>query len=227
MKKNILIVEDEESIVKIINNRLESNFYDVDVAFDGKDALSKISQKNYDLITLDIMLPYIDGFEICKNIRKKSKQTLVVMISAMGTEEFKTKGYEYGCDDYISKPFSAKELAIKIKSLLKRRTELSNLTSKNISNFILIKDMKTIKVNEQELLLTPSEYLILSTIILNSNRIFSRAEFTQLIYDNYLGEIDDRGIDSHIYHIRKKIKQYEPKELIKTVRGMGYTIHEN
>jgi two-component system response regulator VicR len=87
--------------------------------------------------------------------------------------------------------------------------------------------MKTIKVDEQELILTPSEYLILSTMILNSNRIFSRAEFAQLIYDNYLGQIDDRGIDSHIYHIRQKIKQYETKELIKTVRGMGYTTNEN
>lgn len=147
------------------------------------------------------------------------------MISAIGTEESKTKAYEYGCDDYLNKPFSSKELAIKIKSILRRRDELNNII--NLSKFTLNDDTKTIKINGYKLLITPSEYLILSTIILNPNRVFSRAEFAQLIYDNYLGKIDDRGIDSHIYHIRQKIKEYETKELIKTVRGIGYIINEN
>jgi len=228
MKKNILIVEDEQSIINLIKNRLDSNIYNVDIALDGKQALSLISKNIYDLITLDIMLPHSDGFEICKFLRKKSFHTLIIMVSALDTEDFKQKGYEFGCDDYIPKPFSPKELAIKIKALLNRREQLyCNPKAKRLSSFILDEDSKSIKVNNKELYLTPSEYLILSIMINNSNKVYTRGELAQLIYDNYFGEIDDRGIDSHIYHIRKKIKLYEQKELIKTIRGMGYTTNVN
>ena len=228
MKKNILIVEDEESIVKFIKNRLDSNIYNIDIATDGKKAFDLILKNNYDLVTLDLMLPEISGFEICKFLRKKTFHTLIIIVSALDTEEFKLKGYEYGCDDYIPKPFSAKELSIKIKSLLNRREQLCcSLEAKKLSSFLLDEEAKTITINSNKLHLTPSEYLILSTLISNSNRVYSRAELAQLIYDNYFGDIDDRGIDSHIYHIRKKIKTYEEKELIQTVRGMGYRINEN
>lgn len=227
MKKKILIVEDEELIVNIIKNRLSKEVYDVDISFDGKEALYKIEKNDYDLITLDIMLPFIDGFSLCKTIREKSKRTLIIMVSAVSTQEFKTKGYEYGIDDYISKPFSAKELSLKIKSLLKRRDELSTLEI--ISSGILsLNDIsKEIKVNNNNVNFTPSEYFLLSLFIKNKNRVYTRQELAQLIYDNYLGEIDDRGIDSHICNIRKKISQYEEKNLIKTVRGIGYKIDEN
>jgi len=227
MKKNILIVEDEESIVSFIKNRLDSSIYNVDIATDGREAFELILKNNYDLVTLDLMLPHIGGFEICKFLRKKSFHTLVIIVSALDTQEFKLKGYEYGCDDYVPKPFSAKELSIKIKALLNRREQICSFEAKNLLGFILDEELKTIKLNSHTLALTPSEYLILSTLISNSKRVYSRSELAQLIYDNYFGEIDERGIDSHIYHIRKKIKIYEEKELIKTVRGMGYIINEN
>ena len=227
MKKSILIVEDEETIVNFIKNRLKSDIYDVDIAYDGKEALQKISSNSYDLITLDIMLPHVDGFEICQNIRKKSKQTLVVMISALDTMEFKTKGYDFGIDDYIAKPFSAKELAIKIQSLLKRQEEMTSQDAKSIYDIILNEEAKEIIVNGFNMDFTPSEYLILSVLINNRNRVYSRADLAQVIYDNYFGEIDEQGINSHIYHIREKVKQFYDKDIIKTVRGMGYKIYEN
>ena len=227
MKKNILIVEDEESIVNIINNRLDSDIYNVDIAYDGKDAMYKITSNNYDLITLDIMVPFIDGFDLAKAIRKKSKQTLIIMISALDTLEFKTKGYDFGIDDYIPKPFSAKELAIKIHSTLKRKEEINSLKKQLVSNIILNEELKDIIINGFKIEFTPSEYLILSTLITNKNKIFSRMELAQLIYDNYFGEIDEQGINSHIYNIREKIKHFYNKDVIKTVRGMGYKIYEN
>ena len=227
MKKNILIVEDEKDIVNLIKNRLNSDIYNIDIAVTGNEAFLKVNSNFYDLITLDIMLPNMDGFKLCKEVRKRSKSTLIVMISALDTEEFKIKGYDFGIDDYISKPFSAKELSIKIKSLLKRRHEISSFDSKNISNILINEKIKNISINGFELNLTPSEYLIFFTLLNYKNKIFSRQELAQLIYDSYLGEIDERGIDSHIYHIRKKIKNYEEKELIRTIRGTGYTIHEN
>lgn len=204
MKKNILIVEDEEQILQLIQNRLDSDIYNIDIAIDGREALLKINSKLYDLITLDIMLPYVDGFEISKAIRKKSYQTLIIMVSALDTQEFKIKGYEFGADDYIAKPFSPKELAMKIKNLLKRREEINSQTKIYMSNIILDELAKEIKINGFCVDVTPSEYLILTIMIKNRNRVYSRAELAQSIYDNNLGEIDERGIDSHIYHIRKK-----------------------
>jgi DNA-binding response OmpR family regulator len=227
MKKKILIVEDEESIVSFINNRLNTDTYEVDVALDGQKALFKIQENYYDLITLDIMLPYVDGFELCNAIRKKTKKTLIIMVSALDTEEFKTKAYGYGIDDYIAKPFSAKELCLKIKSLLIRRDELSTFTQTNTSKVILNDQAKEIHVSGNLIEFTPSEYFLLSTFVRNNNRAYSRQELAQLIYHNYLGEIDERGIDSHICNIRKKISKHEEKNIIKTVRGVGYKIDDN
>jgi DNA-binding response OmpR family regulator len=227
MKKNILIVEDEETIVNFIKNRLSSDIYNVDIALDGKIATSKINSNSYDLITLDIMLPFVDGFEICKTIRKKSKKTLVIMVSALDTIEFKSKGYETGIDDYIAKPFSAKELAMKITAMLKRIEEISNAKTQSVHNIMLNEDLKEIIVNGFSIDFTPSEYLILSVLINNKNRVYSRSDLAQLIYDNYFGEIDEQGINSHIYHIREKVKQFYDTDIIKTIRGMGYKIYEN
>lgn len=227
MRKNILIVEDEELIVNFINNRLDEDLYNVDIALDGQSALMKIKNNTYDLVTLDIMLPFIDGFSLCNSIREKSKKTLIVMISALDTGDSKAKGYDYGIDDYIAKPFSAKELCLKIKSLLKRREELTSSKIESPSILVLNDESKEITVNSNPVDFTPSEYLILSVFITNKNRAYSRQELAQLIYDNYLGEIDDRGIDSHICNIRRKIAKHEEKNLIKTVRGIGYKIDEN
>jgi len=227
MKKNILIVEDEETIVSFIKNRLKSDIYNIDIAYDGKEALNKIAKNSYDLITLDIMVPYVDGFEICQRIRKNSKQTLIIMISALDSIEFKTKGYDYGIDDYIAKPFSAKELAIKIQSLLKRKEEISSLNAQSIVDILLNEEAKEILISGFNINFTPSEYLILATLINNKNRVYSRADLAQIIYDNYFGAIDEQGINSHIYHIREKVKRFYDKDIIKTVRGIGYKIYEN
>ena len=226
MNKNILIIEDEKDIIDFIINRIDNENYNIDTALDGNEALKKINNKTYDLITLDIMLPFVDGFEIAKRIRDKSKHTLIVMLSALDTIEFKEQGYDCGIDDYISKPFSPKELAIKIKSLLKRKEELSNNYSNIITNVLINENLKQIIINGFEIEFTPSEYFILSILILNKNRVYSRDELAQLIYDNYFGEIDEQGINTHIYNIREKIKKYYDKEIIKTVRGMGYKINE-
>ena len=227
MKKNILIIEDEEQIVSFIKNRLDANIYNIDIALDGRDALYKINTKLYDLITLDVMLPHTDGFAITKALRKKSKQTLIIMVSALETEEFKIKAYELGVDDYIAKPFSAKELSVKIKALLKRKEEINAEKAKHLSKIILHEEAKEILFNGFKINLTPSEYLILQILINNKNKVYSRAELSQLIYNNDLGTIDERGIDSHIYHIRKKAKNFDNKELVLTVRGMGYKINED
>ena len=227
MKKRILVVEDEESIVGFIRNRLDAQMYEVDIAYDGREAMSKIIAHSYDLVTLDIMLPHVDGFEICRVLREQSMQTLIIMISALDTLEFKAKGYACGADDYIAKPFSAKELAMKITAILRRKHEIETESDCHIPHLILKETSKEILVNGHTIEWTPSEYLILSTLIQNRHRVYSRQELSELIYDHYLGEIDEQGINSHIYHIRKKVEPFFDKDIIKTVRGMGYRIYEN
>lgn len=228
-KKKILIVEDEKYIINFIKNRLNKNLYDIDMAVDGNEAMSKILEKKYDLVTLDLMLPFVDGFEICQQIRTKNKKSIIVIVSALNTLEYKEKGYELGADDYISKPFSAKELSIKIDSLLKRKKELiADATNSEIFKDIIIDEgKKEIIINGFKLDFTPSEYLILATLIKNKNIAFSRSDLVELIYYSNYGQIDENGINTHIYNIREKIKKVYKKDIIKTVRGIGYRISED
>lgn len=226
MKKKLLVIEDEKAIADLIIQRFKTSLYDVDVATDGKDALTLLSTNKYDLATVDIMLPHVDGLTLCKKFRELSPQTFLILVSALDEEETKLKGYTYGADDYITKPFSAKELLAKVESHFRRHDTLTSQKSKNIHNLLLDNDKKEIKISGFQLALTPSEYLLFFTLLDNPKKLFSREELSYLIYENNLGEIDSRGIDSHISHIRKKIKKFDTIEYIKTVHGQGYIINE-
>ena len=227
MKKKLLVIEDEKAIADLIIQRFKISLYDVDVATDGREALTLLSTNKYDLATIDIMLPHVDGLTLCKKFRELSPQTFLILVSALDEEETKLKGYTYGADDYITKPFSTKELLAKVKSHFRRHDTLTSQKSKNIHNLLLNNDKKEIKINGFHLTLTPSEYLLFFTLLNNPKKLFSREELSYLIYENNLGEIDSRGIDSHISHIRKKIKKFDTIEYIKTVHGQGYIINEH
>lgn len=223
----ILIVEDERDISSLIANRLDANLYTIDSAYDGREAQSKIVSQKYDLITLDVMLPHINGWELATLIRNYSKETLIIMVTALDTHEFKERGYSLGIDDYIAKPFSPKELALKIQALLARRYELQNSSIINKSVLSYNKGVREFRIQANQIVLTPSEHTILETLFESSKRLFSREELAQIIYDNGYGDIDIRGIDSHIAHIRKKLSIYSDKEIIQTIRGAGYKLHED
>ena len=227
MKKKLLVIEDEKAIADLIVQRFKTSLYDVDVATDGSEAFTLLSTNQYDLATIDIMLPHVDGLTLCKNFREHSPQTFLILLSALDEEETKLKGYTYGADDYITKPFSPKELLAKVESHFRRKAILASKQSKIIQNLQLNDDTKEIKVNGFLLPLTPSEYLLFFTLLNNPKKLFSRDELSYLIYENSLGEIDSRGIDSHISHIRKKIKEFDTIEYIKTVHGQGYIINEH
>lgn len=227
MKKRLLIIEDEKAIADVIVQRFQTSLYDVDVATDGKEALALLSTNKYDLATVDIMLPLMDGLTLCKKFRELSPQTFLILVSALDEEETKLKGYTYGADDYITKPFSPKELLAKVESHFRRADTLSSLNSIITQNILLEDNKKEIKINGFKLSFTPSEYLLFFTLLNNPKKLFTREELSYLIYENNLGEIDSRGIDSHISHIRKKIKKFDTIEYIKTVHGQGYIINEH
>jgi len=226
MKYKILIVEDEPEIVNLIRNRLDDELYDVSVAYNGSDALALIQSEHFDLLSLDIMLPSVDGLTLCDEVRKRHKDSLIIIVSALDLDEKREKAYELGADDYIAKPFSPKILALKIASLLKRRVELSSVEEVSSGVIEHHKDLKRFYVNNAPLTLTLSEYTILKVLFESPKKVFSKEELSQILYNKDIGNMDKEGIGTHIYRVRKKIALLSDNDVIKTIRSLGYTLNE-
>jgi len=226
LKKRILIVEDEPDIAALISNRLDHRFYEVDHVECGAEAKRKIALNRYDLVTLDIMVPEVDGLALCDYLYTHFPKTFIIIVSALGHENDRMRGYDVGADDYVAKPFSPKELASKITAKLRRSSgEVHHVKEKN--RLILDEERLCIALNGFPLDLTPSEYLILSTLLKSPSMVFSRDQLAEIIYLEGQGAISSRGIDSHIAHIRKKLSISDSASSIQTVRGWGYKINEN
>lgn len=226
MKYAVLIVEDEPDIAQLINNRLDGSVYDVQIMADGLTAIGAVVKNSYDLVVLDIMLPKIDGYEICRMLRQKNKETIIMVVSSLDTEEHRLKAYSMGADDFMAKPFSARELAAKIDTLLKRRYEIQNGSITLLKSIKHDIGAKKIFIDGNHIALTPSEYLIFVTLLKTPKIIISREDLAQIIFDSGFGSIDARGIDTHIYNIRKKISAFSAKQFVLSERGVGYKINE-
>ena len=227
-KEKILVVDDEYHIVELIKFNLEKNGYRVIQAIDGKDALEKAKEEKPDLIVLDIMLPKIDGIEVCKTLKKDivTEKISIIMLTAKSEEIDKILGLELGADDYVTKPFSVKELIARIKAVLRRSNELE----KNKKKCLTVKDItvdtekyEVIK-NGEKIELTLKEFELLKILVQNKGRVLKRDFLLDKIW-GYEFYGDTRTVDVHIRHLRKKIKDND-KELryIETIRGVGYKI---
>ncbi len=222
---NILIVEDEKGISKIIKSYLEKEGYNVFQAFDGKEGLNYFENEEIDLILLDLMIPEISGEELIKEIRNKSNVP-VIMVTAKVNEEDIINGLKLGADDYMTKPFSPKELVQRIKTVL-RRIEKYNIPRADIIKTTDGRLEMDLEYNRffkdgKEISLTKNEFQIVKTLFSNPNKIFTREEIIEITfgfdYDAY-----DRAIDTHIKNIRQKIEDNPKKpSYIKTIYGMGY-----
>ncbi len=224
----ILVVDDEEHIVELLKFNLENNGYDVLTAYDGNEALRKTKEKLPDLILLDLMLPKIDGIEVCRELKLNNitNDIPIIMLTAKGEETDKVLGLEIGADDYITKPFSIRELMARIKSVL-RRSKKNREQKKNI---IIIDDI-TIDVekhevtkNNEKIELTLKEFELLRILSNNRGKVLSRDFLLDKVWGyDYYGET--RTVDVHIRHLRKKIEDDDKKyRYIETVRGIGYKI---
>jgi len=226
----ILVVEDEISIQRILEFELKQSGLDVDVASDGDEGLQKALSGAYDAILLDVMLPKRDGFSVCKELREKDINTHIVMLSARDEEFNRVMGLEMGADDYMTKPFSSREVASKIKAILRRKkmtpAPLPTEETTN-SDFLTCKSLK-LDTNKIEvwadgarLDFTLKEYELLAFLMKNKNKALSRDILLDHLWGvEYFGEI--RVVDVHIFKIRDKLKPYDIK--IKTVRGIGYML---
>lgn len=212
----ILVVDDEELIRNVIREYLLLEDFIVDEANDGVQAVNKVTENNYDLIIMDIMMPHKDGYQACKEI-KDIKDIPFIFLSARSDEYDKLLGFDLGVDDYVTKPFSPKELVARVKAVIKRSN--GNKKIFRINGLVLDDQAHDVFINDDKVALTPKEYDLLKYFIINKNVALSREVLLSNVwgYDFY-GE--DRTIDTHIKTLRKNLKEYG--DYITTVRGVGY-----
>jgi two-component system phosphate regulon response regulator PhoB len=225
-KGQILIVEDDRSLAEVLDYNLRQDGYQTVVAHDGQDGLQQAKLRPPDLVVLDLMLPMIDGLEICRRLRADpvTRNVLVLMLTAKGEETDEVVGFAVGTDDYVSKPFSVKVLLERIRALLRRRD--GNVASGGVlvSQGVMIdRERHRVTVDEKPLDLTPSEFGLLEALVRQPGRVFSRSE----LIDAALGGDSlalERTIDVHIRSLRKKLGPHAV--LVETVRGVGYRFRD-
>lgn len=215
---NVLIAEDEERLRKLISKYLKIEGYKVFEASNGQEALDIFNIEPIDLIILDVMMPTINGWMVCKRIRKESNIP-IIMLTAHSEEEDKLFGFELGVDDYITKPFSTRELMARIKALLKRSGKTGIEGDITIGNLSINTPSRKIEVNNEEINLSPKEYDVLMFFIDNSGVALTREQIITRVWGyDYYG--DDRTVDTTVKRLRKKLKSEGDR--IQTIRGVGY-----
>ena len=232
MSRKVLIIEDEEGIIHLLNLYLKDAGYDVIAASDGVDGLALHARTCPDLVILDIMLPALDGFEVCRRIRAWSK-TPILMLTARGNEDDRIQGLDLGADDYLVKPFSPRELVSRVRAILRRaenqeardgQTPSQSTTIKSVLRYPeLTIDLpaRRVEVNNSEVTLTPTEFDLLALLAQSPDRVFTREMLMNKVWGyNYFG--DGHIIDVHISALRKKIEADSEYRYIKTVWSVGY-----
>lgn len=227
----ILIVEDDQDLSELIKIQLHDQDYEIKQSFDGNDAISIISSNKFSLIILDVMLPGKDGFEICKTIRKTDSQTPILMLTAKAEEIDKIMGLEFGADDYLTKPFSIRELTARVKALI-RRSQVSANGDDSVNDSIVFGDLniypnkRVIELRGETFDLTAKEFDLLMLFANNPGRAYSRQELLDVVW-GYQYNGYSHTVNSHINRLRSKIED-DPSEptFIKTVWGVGYRFVE-
>lgn len=226
MSKKVLVVEDEISIQRILQYDLMQSGFSVDLASDGEEGLQKALTNQYDVMLLDIMLPKRDGFSVCKELRQRGNSTYIVILSACDDELDRVLGLDVGADDYMTKPFSSREVVSKVKAIIRRKEVLSTNKSKSYLNYQCIKldsSRFEVLIDDKVVDFTLKEYELLEFLIKHKGQALSR----DILLDRLWGfeyDGDTRIVDVHIFKIRDKLKPYGIK--IKTIRGVGYMLEE-
>jgi DNA-binding response OmpR family regulator len=225
-KAQILIVEDDRSLAEVLEYNLRQDGYQTAVANDGQDGLRQARLKSPDLVLLDLMLPMVDGLEVCRRLRADpvTRNMLVLMLTAKTEETDEVVGFSVGTDDYVAKPFSVKVLLERIRALLRRREGSETDGNVMVSQGVMVdRERHRVTIEERPLDLTPSEFGLLEGLIRQPGRVFSRAE----LIDSALGDdslVLERTIDVHIRSLRKKLGPHAV--LVETVRGIGYRFRD-
>jgi DNA-binding response OmpR family regulator len=227
MSHRILVVDDEPSVTDLIAYNLRKDLYDVQVAADGRTALRLACEYNPDLILLDLMIPEIDGLDVCRELRKTS-MVPIIMITARGEELDRVLGLEIGADDYVTKPFSVRELMARIKAVLRRtqneEAEPSTLL-RGPGNLIMDVERRSVVVNDLPVELTRLEFDLLHRLLINPGRVLTRERLLEQAWGyEYVG--DTRAVDSAVKRLRAKLREVSAEaDCIESVRGLGYRVN--
>ena len=227
-ERRILLVEDEQKIADTLKLGLTEDGYHVDVAYDGTIAWKLFQTQPFDLVVLDINLPGVNGYELCKKIRNKNTQVPVVMLTALSALSDKIEGYDAGADDYIIKPFEFRELLMKIRVLLKRTTN-QNIpvgTILKAADLEINLDSKEVKRGDTVINLTAKEFQLLEYLMRNKNRVVSRSDIAVNVWDIDF-DTNTNVIDVYINYVRNKVDKKFNQKLIHTQVGMGYILKDN
>ena len=226
MSKKVLVVEDEISIQRILQYDLMQSGFSVDLASDGEEGLQKALADEYDVMLLDVMLPKLDGFSVCKELRNRGNSIYIVILSARDDELDRVLGLDVGADDYMTKPFSSREVVSKVKAIIRRREVLSAGKGKSYLSYQRIRldsSRFEVLINDQVVDFTLKEYELLEFLIQHKGQALSRDVLLDRLWGfEYDG--DTRIVDVHIFKIRDKLKPYGIK--IKTIRGVGYMLED-
>lgn len=219
----ILLVEDDPKISAFVKIGLESNDCLVDIAYDSTIGEKLALSRKYDVIILDVVIPGISGFDLCKKIRNNQNMTPVIMLTSLDSVEDKITGFDCGADDYLVKPFSFQELFARIKALVRRAKESMVIPALKVLNLELDSITKKVMRDKKEIVLTATEYKILELLMSNRDKVFNRIQIAENIWGNSFNS-GTNVIDVHINALRKKIdKEFTPK-LIHTKKGFGYML---
>jgi two-component system alkaline phosphatase synthesis response regulator PhoP len=234
MNKKVLVVDDEQSIVTLLQYNLQQAGFDVITAMDGETGKNMAIEEQPDLMVLDLMLPKMDGIEVCKQLRQERVMLPILMLTAKDDEFDKVLGLELGADDYMTKPFSPREVVARVKAIL-RRTQASNESETAspgsegrmaVSELVIFPDRYESYFNGERLDLTPKEFELLVYLAKHKGRVLTRDQLLSAVW-NYDFAGDTRIVDVHISHLREKIEINTKKPIyIKTIRGLGYKLEE-
>lgn len=226
MKTKILVVDDERDLVRLVRYNLEQEGYDVVCAYDGNSALEMVWDKKPDLVVLDLMLPDKSGFDVCKEIKGEfstQRKVPVLMLTARVTEQDRIRGFECGADDYVTKPFSPRELVLRVKAMLGRPwIEYDASKHLTVGPITIKTDEYSVTVHDEPLTLTPIEYRILTTLARTPNLVKTREQLLADVWEDGATEIMDRTVDAHVKRLRTKMGPC--RDMLETIRGVGYRL---
>ncbi|MFK4340328.1 MULTISPECIES: response regulator transcription factor [unclassified Paenibacillus] len=222
--KKILLIEDEKNLARFIELELKHESYEVTVNYEGRKGLESALSEEWDIILLDLMLPGLNGIEVCRRIRK-TKQTPIIMLTARDGVMDKVMGLDSGADDYIPKPFAIEELLARMRSLLRRSGSVEDTNQIIYNGLVLDSEARILTKDQQIIELTKREFDLLSILMQNIGRVMTRERLMELIW-GYDSEVETNVVDVYIRYLRSKIDEPGEPSFIQTLRGLGYVIRK-
>ncbi|WP_026464868.1 response regulator transcription factor [Adhaeribacter aquaticus] len=222
---NILLIEDEPNVAAFIKKGLQEQSYEVEVAFDGNTGKSLAFQNFYNLIIMDVILPHINGLDLCKHIRTYNKKTPILMLTALSSTDDVVTGLDNGADDYLTKPFKFKELLARVRALTRRSLDQETAAILTLADLELNLDTKSATRGGKNIVLTAREFALLEYFMKNKGKVLSRMDLLENVWDFNM-DLGSNVVDVYVNYLRNKIDKEFDQKLIHTIIGMGYSIKE-